>query len=155
MTDTIGPPRGAAFLLAQVGAHAAMRFGQRMGEHGLTPPFAGVLGLVTARPGMRQQELAKMLGMLPSRMVALVDELEADGLVQRVRDDVDRRRYALEITTKGRTALQKIAKVAKAHEDAICAALTEKEKTTLTTLLGKIAAEQGLTSGVHPGYRKL
>jgi DNA-binding MarR family transcriptional regulator len=146
---------GAAFLLAQIGAHAAGRFGERLAEHRLSPPQAGILRLVAARSGMSQQELADTLGMLPSRVVAFVDELEADGLVQRVRDTGDRRRNALQLTQHGRSTLQVIGRVAKAHEDAICAALSERERSQLRTLLSKIAEEQGLTPGVHPGYRSL
>ena len=42
-------PTGAAFLLAQVGAHAAARFGERVGEVGVSRPQSGILGLITAK----------------------------------------------------------------------------------------------------------
>lgn len=146
---------GAAFLLAQIGAYAAGQFGARLAQHGLTPPQAGILRLLASRPGTSQQELAGTLGMLPSRVVAFVDELEADGLVQRVRDEIDRRRNALQLTAQGRATLQVIGRVGKAHEDALCAGLSERERAQLRTLLTKIADEQELTPGVHPGYRSV
>jgi hypothetical protein len=37
----------------------------------------------------------------------------------------------------------------------MCAALRDDERTTLRSLLARIAADHGLTPGVHPGYRKL
>jgi DNA-binding MarR family transcriptional regulator len=144
-----------AFLLAQIGAHAAAKFADRIGEHGLTPPQAGILGLLRSRPGISQQELAEVLGMLPSRMVAFLDDLEAGGYVERVRDDADRRRYALRLTDGGRTVLRTIGGVSRAHDAAITAALSAAEHETLGELLGRIAAEQGLTPGVHPGYRSV
>lgn len=153
-TDAL-PPSTVAFLLTQVGAHAAAKFADRIGEHGLTPPQAGILGLLRSRPGISQQELAEVLGMLPSRVVAFVDDLETAGYVERVRDDADRRRYALRMTDAGRTALRTIGDVSRAHDAAITAALTTAEHETLGGLLERIAAEQGLTPGVHPGYRSL
>jgi DNA-binding MarR family transcriptional regulator len=150
MTDI---PQGAAFLLTQLGTHAAARFAERVAAQGLTPPQCGVLGLLRGRPGLSQQELAEVLGMLPSRVVALVDELEDAGYVQRVRDDADRRRNALQLTAAGQKTLQTIGRVARAHEQEIVAALSPAEHATLVELLGRIAVQQGLTPGVHPGYR--
>jgi DNA-binding MarR family transcriptional regulator len=148
-------PGGAAFLLAQLGAHAASRFGERIAAHDLTPPMAGILGLLSASPGTSQQELANRLGMLPSRLVAFVDDLEERGLVQRVRDDVDRRRNSLQLTDDGRAALATIAKIGREHEGSMTAALSDREREQLVKLLGRIADEQGLTRGVHPGYRSV
>jgi len=44
---------------------------------------------------------------------------------------------------------------AREHEDALCAVLTATERDQLSSLLRRIAGEQGLTAGVHPGYRQL
>ena len=148
-------PQGAAFLLAQVGAHAAARFGERVDAVGLSRPQSGILGLLTANPGISQQELAQLLGMLPSRVVALVDEMEEAGLIRRQRDQEDRRRNALALTATGKAALHKVAGIARAHEDDICSALSPSERRQLTALLQRVAAQQGLTPGVHPGYQAL
>lgn len=148
-------PGGVAFLLAQLGAHAAARFGERISEHDLTPPMAGILGLLSGAPGISQQELATRLGVLPSRLVAFVDELEDRGLVQRIRDDVDRRRNSLQLTEAGRAALATIGRVGRAHEASLTAALSDRDREQLVALLQRIAEEQGLTPGVHPGYRSV
>jgi hypothetical protein len=47
----------------------------------------------------------------------------------------------------------KLAGAAIAHEQAITAALEPGEREQLIALLRRIAGEQGLTPGVHPGYR--
>jgi DNA-binding MarR family transcriptional regulator len=151
----MGKPGGAAFLLAQLGAHAAERFAQRIAVLQITPPIAGILGQLAAGPGLSQQDLANRLGMLPSRLVAFVDDLESRGLVRRVRDDADRRRNSLQLTEDGRAMLNRIGKLAREHETETCAALSEREREQFARLLGRMAAEQGLTPGVHPGYRTL
>jgi hypothetical protein len=45
--------------------------------------------------------------------------------------------------------------LAAAHEDDILSGLNHDQRAQLTTLLELIAAQQGLTPGVHPGYRQL
>src|SRR5262245_23924430 len=87
-------PRSTAFLLAQVGAHAATQFAERLAPLELTPAHAGILRLIRTSSGMSQQALSSMLGVLPSRLVVLVDELEDRGLVERRDSPEDRRVYA-------------------------------------------------------------
>ena len=144
-----------AFLLTQVGAAAAMSFGERIAKIGLAPQHAGILMILGLSPGLSQRALAKRLRMLPSRLVALVDELEEKGLVERRRDPGDRRTHALHLTEAGASATTAIGDVAREHDGAVCAALTAEEKTQLTTLLARIAEQQRLTPGVHPGYKHL
>lgn len=146
---------GAAFLLAQVGAHAAMKFGERLKKLKLAPHQAGILRILASTPAITQQSLAKMLGIVPSRLVALIDEMESVGLVERRANRDDRRRYALHLTEKGRSMLETIGRVAREHSQELLAALSADEQRQMASLLQRIADEQGLTHGVHPGYRKL
>jgi DNA-binding MarR family transcriptional regulator len=148
-------PTGAAFLLAQLGAHAVDRFAERIDGLDITPPHAGTLRLVAASPAQNQQALAKRLGVLPSRMVILIDDLAEKGLVQRKRSTKDRRHSELVLTKRGRRILEKLSKLAAEHEADLCASLTAAERNTLAALGRKIVHQQGLTPDVHPGYRKL
>src|SRR5215467_1341424 len=155
-SDSEQKRRGStAFLLAQIGAHAAGQFGQRLTSLRLTRPHAGILRLIGLSPGLSQQELARRLAILPSQLVALLDELEERGLIERRQDATDRRTYALHLTTAGRNVLEQIGRIAREHDDAVCAALHVDERQQLNALLGRIAEQQGLTPGVHPGYRSL
>ena len=146
-------PPGSAFLLAAVGAHAAARFTERVADLDLTPPQVGLLGLIAASPGQSQQAVAQMLGMPPSRLVGLVDALADRGLVERRRNRTDRRLHALHITDEGQAMLVRIGKVGREHDDALCHSLDATERETLRALLSRIATEQGLRPGIHPGYR--
>jgi DNA-binding MarR family transcriptional regulator len=146
---------GAAFLLAQLGAHAAGRYAGRIAELELDPAQTGVLHLIAREPGGSQQALADRLGVAPSRVVALVDGLESRGLLERRRSATDRRTYELHLTGQGEALLQRLRAVAKAHEDDVTTALSAGERMLLVELLSKVADQQGLTPGVHPGYRRL
>jgi DNA-binding MarR family transcriptional regulator len=151
-------PRGAssaAFLLAQVGGHAAARFAERLVALDLAPAHAGILRFIDVSEGLSQRDLCTQLGVLPSRLVMLVDELEQRGLVQRRDHPHDRRSYALHLTDKGRDALKAIGRVAREHQHALCAALSQNEREQLAELLVRIADEQGLRRGVHPGFSRM
>jgi DNA-binding MarR family transcriptional regulator len=155
MNPSPDPAAGLAFLLSQVGAHASGKFAERLEPLGLKPAHAGILGVIEHADGLSQQALGEKLGMFPSRLVAVLDELEGRGLVERRDSPTDRRSYALYLTQAGREALEVIGRVAWEHQDALCAALDESERAQLAGFLTRIAAEQGLTPGVHPGFRKL
>jgi DNA-binding MarR family transcriptional regulator len=146
---------GVAFLLAQLGAHAAGAFAERVGALDLTPPQAGVLRLLAQAPGQSQRGLADALGMHPPRLVSLIDELEERGLVARERDPDDRRNYAITLTQEGRVVLAELAAVAREHELAITAALDDDERAQLLVALRRLADEQSLQPGVHPGFRRM
>jgi DNA-binding MarR family transcriptional regulator len=144
---------GPAFLLAQIGAHAAGCFAERLAPLNLAPPDAGVLHILRSSPGVSQQELALRLGTHPSRVVALIDRLEQRGLVERRPNADDRRQYSLFLSSQGTATLDKIGRVAREHQENLLGSLDKEERQHLTVLLEKIANAQGLTPGVHPGYR--
>lgn len=146
---------GPAFLLAQIGAHAATKFAERLEPLKLTPAHAGILRAINAGSGINQQKLARLLGMFPSRLVLVLDEMERAGLIERKASAADRRTYALHLTAKGKNTLQAIWRIAREHQDKLCAALSPSEQEALASLLSRIAEEQHLTPGVHPGYRQL
>jgi len=142
-----------SFLIAQVGAHAASQFAQRLRKVGLAPQHAGILRILNSTPAITQQTLAATLGMVPSRLVVLVDEMEERGLIERREDPDDRRRYALHVTQKGLATLGAIGRISREHSQALLTAISAEEQRQLAILLQRIADQQGLTPGVHPGYR--
>lgn len=152
--DTL-PKAGAAFLLTQLGTHAAQEFADRIATLDLTPPQTGLLRAIAQQPGRSQQALADQLDTAPARLVALVDGLEQRGIVERRRNPNDRRLYAVHLTSAGDNMMTDIARVAREHDDALFTALTSDEQGQLRELLARVAADRGLTPGVHPGYRAL
>lgn len=144
-----------AFLLAQLGALAAGQFGERAEALGFSRPQAGLLRLIGRQPGLSQQAVATRLGTPPSRLVALVDDLEQRGLVERRRNRQDRRNYALQLTATGTEALHHLDTAAAEHEQAIAGPLTGTERVQLNSLLARLAAGHQLQPGIHPGFRHL
>ena len=146
---------GVAFLLAQLGHHAAQLFAERIAALELTPPHAGILRAVAARPGLSQQALSTQLGLLPSRVVAYVDDLQERGLVERRRNPDDRRLHALHLTDAGKQVMRRLSHLARQHERQITAGLDNDQRRTLNELLATLADQHGLTPAVHPGFRTI
>lgn len=142
---------GTAFLLSQVGIHSSQLWRQRMAELGLDPRHVVLLRLVGADEGRSQLALGNQMGLPPSRMVAFVDELEEMGLLERRANPDDRRVRALFLTGKGRQTLDRVMQVSAEHEKAMTSGLEKSELAELRRLLGRVAEEQGLEPGVHPG----
>lgn len=142
---------GAAFLLSQLGFHSGRLWKERLAPLEVDPQLVMVLRLVAADEGRSQQALGSSLGIAPSRMVGLIDDLEGRGLVERRANPDDRRTRSLHVTPAGRKLLGRLAELSKRHEDDIVRGLTAEERGQLVGLLGRIAAEQGLAPGVHPG----
>ncbi|MCU1606162.1 MAG: putative MarR family transcriptional regulator [Modestobacter sp.] len=157
MSDHVGgpPAMGAAFLLAQLGAHASARYADKVAGLDLDPAQTGVLHLIARQPGQSQQSLAAQLGVAASKVVSLIDGLESRHVLERRRSTTDRRNYALYLTEQGQHLIRQLREVAIEHEADLSAGLDADEHRLLTNLLRKVADQQGLTPGVHPGYRRL
>ena len=140
-----------AYLLVQLGFHVARRFSERLAPLGLEPRHAGVLFRLAANEGLSQQAIGELIGLNPTRMVFLVDELEQRGLVERRRNAADRRSYALYLTAQGREKLREVRASGSRHQDEIGGSLIRDERVQLTSLLRKLATEQGITEYDFPG----
>jgi DNA-binding MarR family transcriptional regulator len=139
-----------AFLIAQVGSHSQSSFGKQVDPFGLRLAHVGVLKAIFRANGLTQRELGDALGMFPSNLVKLIDELEEKGLVRRGKSTEDRRSYTLQLTEKGEGIALELITLTRAHQDRICMSLAPAERRQLARLLQKIATEQGLRPGVHP-----
>jgi len=146
-TDSVG------FMLSTLGHAISRRFIHTLQPLELHPREFAVLRAVQASDGQSQQALAARLHIPPSRMVAIVDELEARGLIERRPDPDDRRVRALYVTKGGQTLLEDAFDLAVEHERAITDGLTAQERAELLALLNLIAGRLGLPTDVHSALR--
>ena len=111
------------------------RIAESLESIGLTPALFGVLNFLGAREGAIQQEIGSAMGIDPSTMVALIDELERGGLAKRRPHPKDRRAREVVITPKGRRTLERGRGLAAEVEDDVLRGLTAAERRQLLTLL--------------------
>jgi DNA-binding MarR family transcriptional regulator len=84
-----------------------------------------------------QSDLSATLGMDATNVVALLNELEADELVQRRRAPQDRRRHTVSLTATGRKRLKEIEELLTGVEQRVLDPLTPEEQQTLYALLSR------------------
>jgi DNA-binding MarR family transcriptional regulator len=151
--DGSGPASGddIAYLLVQLGFHVARGFSERLAPLGLEPRQFGMLTRLAANEGKSQQAIGELIGLNPTRMVFLVDELEKQGLVERRRNPDDRRSYALYLTDHGRAKLSEAQRVSIGHDREIGASLTGAQRLELAALLRQVADEQRISEDSLPG----
>jgi MarR family transcriptional regulator, lower aerobic nicotinate degradation pathway regulator len=102
---------------------------------GLTPARFGLLNLLGSLEGANQQELGSAMGVDPSTMVSLIDELEAAGLAKRQPHPRDRRARAVVLTAKGRRLRERGRRMASQVEDEVLGGLTAAQRRELLKLL--------------------
>ena len=84
-----------------------------------------------------QQQLCEALWLDANNCVLLLNELEDMGYIERRRDPADRRRHVVELTDDGRAALERAERAQESLGDELFAALSEEERATLRSLLGR------------------
>jgi DNA-binding MarR family transcriptional regulator len=75
------------------------------------------------------------MGIDPSTMVSLIDQLEGAGLAKRRPSARDRRAREVKITPKGRRALERGRRTAAHVEDEVLSGLSDPERRQLLALL--------------------
>jgi DNA-binding MarR family transcriptional regulator len=149
LTAPAEPARSVGFTISTTGFAVARRFRQTLAPLALEPREFALLRAVGAAEGSSQQAIGAGLGIPASRMVALVDALEARSLVERRLNSSDRRARALYVTADGRALLQRAFALARELERDLCADLGADEREQLLGLLARVAARLGVTPGVH------
>ena len=130
------------FNLGTLGALASDRFATRVEAIGLKPKHAGLLAALDAGSAASQQELATRLGVVPSLIVALADQLQELGAVERIRDPNDRRRQVLTLTAEGCRLLTRCAEAAEEADAELTAGLSDAQRTSLTRGLRALGEQQ-------------
>jgi DNA-binding MarR family transcriptional regulator len=112
MTEVL--PDALASRLGYLLKHAQQRLAQAaapvMLPFGIDGRELAVLTVLAGEVTLSQQEAAELLGVDRTTMVALVDALEAKGLVERRRSAQDRRRNIVQLTASGQDCLRRASK---------------------------------------------
>jgi MarR family transcriptional regulator, lower aerobic nicotinate degradation pathway regulator len=87
-----------------------------------------------------QATIADTLDLDRSQLVGILDELEKQGLIERRRDQTDRRRHMVSITPAGTKKIVKMRAMIKSLEDSLLGSLDGEERATLQDYLQRIAA---------------
>lgn len=109
---------------------------------GLRPVEFTVLSLVSENPGSSQARLAQALAVTAPNITMWIDRLEERGLVQRERNEADRRAQQLDVTPEGRQLVARATQQVLDAERELLAHLSEGERMILIELLHKVACSR-------------
>ena len=102
------------------------------------PRFDLMAQLERTPEGLRMNELSRRLMVTGGNVTGITDQLVAEGLVERVPVEGDRRAFCVRLTPQGRRQFNEMARAHEAWIVEAFAALGEKDIATLYRLLGKV-----------------
>ena len=123
------------FLLADVSRMMRRAFNKRLEGSNLTLAQARALVYASRHEGIRQSHLAEMLEILPITLTRLIDQLVADGFVERRPDPNDRRAHQIFITKQAPPILSSIQQAAHSIQANALAGLDEQQASQLLSSL--------------------
>ncbi|PRY46257.1 MarR family winged helix-turn-helix transcriptional regulator [Umezawaea tangerina] len=118
------------------GVDATMR--RDLGLLGLAPRHGFALQHLCDHGPTSQQALIEALDVDPSVLVAILNDLENAGLAERKRDPEDRRRHIVEMSDRGREALDAMSRVIDGIDQSLLADLSQADVVQLGALLDRL-----------------
>jgi len=139
------PAHRSSALLDYLARRMRLRTEAVLAPLGLRPRHLVALTVLQRLGGSTQQALATTLAMDGTNIVGLLNELEADKLIERRRSPDDRRRHLVELTEAGADQLAKAESALTEVEQEMLGALDANQRETLYNLLQLAATGTGVT----------
>jgi MarR family transcriptional regulator, lower aerobic nicotinate degradation pathway regulator len=137
MPECLG--RFTGFALAWVSELNRQIFTGAMAELGLHTMHPAILVLLLAEGPMVQARISDRLRIDRATMVGLLNELEAQGLIERRPHPTDRRAFEVHVTEAGEQRTEAVARAGKAVNEQFYGVLTEEERRVFLSLLQRLA----------------
>ena len=115
-------------------------FDDALGEVGGTLPVWLILLNLKLRKPANQRELAEAVGVREATLTHHLNAMEARGLLTRTRDAANRRVHVVALTEAGEAAFVRMRDTAMAFDAKLRTGLADADVVTLSTLLGRLAA---------------
>jgi len=109
-----------------------------VGDYNLTVPQYGILRRLYHNDGLPARDLTALLFMDSSTIMAVIDRLEAKGLVRREANRVDRRINNIHLTPKAKTMLPDLLAQVDELDQALHDLLSQEEVRSLRATLDKL-----------------
>jgi len=127
------------FLLSKAAEIVTAHFSRALKPYGINPREYGVLAFITEHGPQSQQRIGERLNIDRTTMVNIIDDMESSGLVARLRDSTDRRRYAITMTDKGETLVDtELGRINRVAHDDFLSVLSSEESKVLIELLHRL-----------------
>jgi DNA-binding MarR family transcriptional regulator len=128
-----------SFLLARIGFAIKAAAFEMYEQADFSPYHYSILALLDEGARTTQGAIADALQFDRSQLVGLLDVLEDRGLIQRRRDEADRRRHVVTLTSAGRKQLAEFRTITEKIESQFLEPLDAEGRATLHALLSQLA----------------
>jgi len=147
------PDAGAAcsLLIVQLARGARRRIEQAIAPTGLRPNEMLVLVHLRERGPSAQQALVGLMCVDATNLVAVLNNLEDAGLIERRRDRSDRRRAIVALAAPGEQLLADVDRAFRQIDDEIFTGLAPTDRQTLSALLAEVVRHVAAGSLQSPG----
>ncbi|PXY20905.1 MarR family winged helix-turn-helix transcriptional regulator [Prauserella muralis] len=129
-----------SWLLTQLAVHARRLAFDGFAETGARGYHYRILAALQEFGPASQAELGRRCGMDRSDVVAAINDLAAEGYVERTPDPDDRRRNIVTLNDAGTRQLRRMDRVLDGVQDDLLSPLTAQDRQTLTRLLTRLVA---------------
>lgn len=126
------------FRLRRIQNQLSKNFEAATQAHNLRSGLFSSLALISANPGVSQNELSQAVGLDKSVTVQIIDELEKRGFAKRERSTTDRRRHELHCSEEGREFLNELFAIMEETEDKVLHQVSGSELDLLKILLDRM-----------------
>lgn len=136
------------YLLAASSERASEQFHEQVRQKGLRVPEWRVLASLVDNESLMVTHLARLSLMEQSRMTRIVDQMNKNGLLEKIEDSEDKRRVRVCLTRKGRALAKNLVVEANKHEKQLLSALEDTDasqiKPALQALLTTLQDEKSV-----------
>src|SRR5689334_15106049 len=132
----------------------AMRrdFDRRASGLGVTRAQWRVLARLNVKNGVRQVDLAEALDIEPITLCRMIDRLEDAGLVERRRDEIDRRAWNIFLTEKSKPLLDEVQSLARQLQEDALMGISQEDQRHALEILARVRANIN-RSGAAPARK--
>jgi DNA-binding MarR family transcriptional regulator len=144
------PPRRLrrlpSWLTGQLARRAQRLVSEALAHEGARRQHFAVLTSLAEQGAASQAALGRRLWIDRSDLNAILNELERDGLVARIRDEQDRRRNLVTLTPPGTATLKRLDKRVEAAQSALLEPLSAADRRELVRLLERLVDHDRLSA---------
>jgi DNA-binding MarR family transcriptional regulator len=134
-----------SWLVGQVARRAEALVSEALAQEGVRRQHFSVMTSLTEQGPASQATLGRRLWIDRSDLNAILNDLEHDGLINRVRDEHDRRRNVVKLTRRGADTLTRLDKRVDDAQRALLEPLSAAERDELRRLLEQLTDDRPAT----------
>ncbi|MFO0574278.1 MAG: MarR family transcriptional regulator [Polyangia bacterium] len=123
--STFTPNESMGYLINVAGRLFSRALNARLLKHGVSIGQWPILMFLFEKEGLSQQEISQHIGLEESTLARTIERMERDGLVERLRSAIDRRRVELTLTPRARALRRSLRSCAIAVNETAMAGLSD------------------------------